>query len=95
MNLNNRKKDKPSTLPRTSVSNNTAERHACYVPESANTASLRQEWFDVVPVPANTAQLRQEWFDVVLLKVKSFTARSLPVENLLPQNVGSIISYLQ
>ena len=28
-------------------------------------------------------------------KVKSTMARSLPVENLLPQNVGSIINYLQ
>ena len=28
-------------------------------------------------------------------KVKSSMARSLPVENLLPQNVGSIINYLQ
>ena len=28
-------------------------------------------------------------------KVESSMARSLPVENLLPQNVGSIISYLQ
>ena len=28
-------------------------------------------------------------------KVKSAMARSLPVENLLPQNVGSIINYLQ
>ena len=31
----------------------------------------------------------------LLLKVKSSKARSLPVENLLPQNVGSIITYLQ
>ena len=30
-----------------------------------------------------------------LVKVKSSMARSLPVENLLPQNVGSIINYLQ
>ena len=28
-------------------------------------------------------------------KVKSYMARSLPVENLLPQNVESIINYLQ
>ena len=28
-------------------------------------------------------------------KAKSSMARSLPVENLLPQNVGSIINYLQ
>ena len=28
-------------------------------------------------------------------KVKSSTARNLPLENLLPQNVGSIINYLQ
>ena len=28
-------------------------------------------------------------------KVKSSMARSLPVENLLPQNVESIINYLQ
>ena len=28
-------------------------------------------------------------------KVTSSMARSLPVENLLPQNVGSIINYLQ
>ena len=28
-------------------------------------------------------------------KVKSSIARSLPVENILPQNVGSIINYLQ
>ena len=28
-------------------------------------------------------------------KIKSSMARSLPVENLLPQNVGSIINYLQ
>ena len=27
--------------------------------------------------------------------LKSSMARSLPVENLLPQNVGSIINYLQ
>ena len=31
----------------------------------------------------------------VKVKVKSSMARSLPVENLLPQNVGSIINYLQ
>ena len=30
-----------------------------------------------------------------LLKVKSSMARSLPVENLLPQKVGSIINYFQ
>ena len=29
------------------------------------------------------------------IKVKSSMARCLPVENLLPHNVGSIISYLQ
>ena len=29
------------------------------------------------------------------VKVKSSMARSLPVENLLPHNVGSIINYLQ
>ena len=29
----------------------------------------------------------------VKVKVKSSMARSLPVENLLPQNVGSIINY--
>ena len=29
------------------------------------------------------------------VKVKSSMARSLPVGNLLPQNVGSIINYLQ
>ena len=29
------------------------------------------------------------------IMVKSFVVRSLPVENLLPQNVGSIINYLQ
>ena len=32
---------------------------------------------------------------VVKVKVKSSMARSLPGENLLPQNVGSIINYLQ
>ena len=32
---------------------------------------------------------------IALKKVKSFMARSLPVDNLLPQNVGSIINYLQ
>ena len=31
----------------------------------------------------------------VKVKVKSSMARSLPVGNLLPQNVGSIINYLQ
>ena len=40
------------------------------------------------------------WFEPwavtqVKVKVKSSVARSLPVENLLPQNVGSIINYLQ
>ena len=30
-----------------------------------------------------------------ICKVKSSMARSLPVENLLPQKVGSIINYLQ
>ena len=34
-------------------------------------------------------------FTATLCKVKSSIARSLPVENLLPQNVGSIINYLQ
>ena len=29
------------------------------------------------------------------VKVESSMAKSLPVENLLPQNVGSIINYLQ
>ena len=29
------------------------------------------------------------------VKVQSSMARSLPVENLLPQNVGSIINYTQ
>ena len=33
----------------------------------------------------------RKWF----IKVKSSMAMSLPVENLLPQNVGSIINYLQ
>ena len=28
-------------------------------------------------------------------KVKSSMVRSLPVENLLPQNVGSVINYMQ
>ena len=32
---------------------------------------------------------------VDIKKVKSSMAKSLPVENLLPQNVGSIINYLQ
>ena len=32
---------------------------------------------------------------ILTVKVKSSMARSLPVENLLPQNVGSIINYLQ
>ena len=32
---------------------------------------------------------------VVKVKVKSSMARSLPVENLLPQKVGSIINYFQ
>ena len=31
----------------------------------------------------------------LLKRVKSSMARSLPVENLLPQNVGSVINYLQ
>ena len=31
----------------------------------------------------------------VMVKVKSSMARSLPVKNLLPQKVGSIINYLQ
>ena len=33
--------------------------------------------------------------DLDLKKVKSSMAKRLPVENLLPQNVGSIINYLQ
>ena len=33
--------------------------------------------------------------EFVKKKVKSSMAKSLPVENLLPQNVGSIINYLQ
>ena len=32
---------------------------------------------------------------IEFVKVKSSMARSLPVENLLPQKVGSIINYLQ
>ena len=32
---------------------------------------------------------------ILVLKVKFFMIRSLPVENLQPQNVGSIINYLQ
>ena len=32
---------------------------------------------------------------LICKKVKSSMANSLPVENLLPQNVGSIINYLQ
>ena len=32
---------------------------------------------------------------VFIKKVKSSMARSLPVENLLPQNVSSIMNYLQ
>ena len=32
---------------------------------------------------------------VAPLKVKSSVAKSLPVENLLPHNVGSVINYLQ
>ena len=35
------------------------------------------------------------FFRGVLVKVKSSMAGSLPVENLLPQKVGSIINYLQ
>ena len=33
--------------------------------------------------------------DFLNIKVKSSMAKSLPVENLLPQNVCSIINYLQ
>ena len=33
--------------------------------------------------------------NLIKVKVKSSMARSLPEENLLPQNVGSIINYLQ
>ena len=43
-------------------------------------------------VPRDVLQVRQCPNKV---KVKSSMARSLPVENLLPQNVGSIINYLQ
>ena len=32
---------------------------------------------------------------MVKVKVKSSVAKSLPVENLLPQNMGSIVNYLQ
>ena len=38
-------------------------------------------------------QQRGEWIYGKCKKVKSSMARSLPVENLLPQNVGSIINY--
>ena len=34
-------------------------------------------------------------FRLLNVKVKYFMSRSLQVENLLPQNVGSIINYLQ
>ena len=37
----------------------------------------------------------QRQFSVLLVNVKSSMARSLPVENLLPQNVGSTVNYLQ
>ena len=35
---------------------------------------------------------RKSWY---IKNVKSTSAKSIPVENLLPQNVGSIINYLQ
>ena len=39
---------------------------------------------------------RKSWNDLMTdLQVKSSMARSLPVENLLPQKVDSIINYLQ
>ena len=45
-------------------------------------------WYDIMISCANI-------FNEYVSNVKSFMARSLPVENLLPQNVGSIINYLQ
>ena len=33
--------------------------------------------------------------ETIQSKIKTSMARSLPLENLLPQNVGSIINYLQ
>ena len=35
------------------------------------------------------------FLSILVLWVKSFMARSIPVENLQSQNVGSIINYLQ
>ena len=45
---------------------------------------------DIHPISPNTPASQYK-----PIKVKSSMAKSLPVENLLPQNVGSIINYLQ
>ena len=40
-------------------------------------------------------QVCENYLVMLKRKVKFSMARSLPLENLLPQNVGSIINYLQ
>ena len=59
----------------------------------------------VTSSPSSGQEFFFEWEETVLKKeisnthgkkkVKSSMVKSLPVENLLPQNVGSIINYLQ
>ena len=48
---------------------------------------VRRRWAEYFEQVVNVPDVKK--------KVKSSMARSLPVENLLPQNVGSIINYLQ
>ena len=53
------------------------------------------DWKLERPTPAPGNKLIQLLADNKKVKVKSSMAKSLPVENLLPQNVGSIINYVQ
>ena len=48
-----------------------------------------------VVMPVMLFMFAEKHNGIVKVKVKSSMAKSLPVENLLPQTVGSIINYLQ
>ena len=51
--------------------------------------------YNLLNQQSNTVDISRGNFYHTTVKVKSSMARSLPVEDLLPQKVGSIINYFQ